>query len=381
MPIEQPPPGFSGKKIVFFLNAMECGGAERVAITLADSMLSLKVKVWFILAKKSGKFIESIPKNANVDTLDCKKPIRGIIQLSRSINRINPDLVICFGIYTGIAATISKKIFRWPQPIIIRNESNLSIEWNIQKLHNRILGPILSRWAARQAKIITVSNALHIPTAKFLKIKEAEISTILNPVINKNLTNKDTDIKIHPWLTDKSQTTIIAVGRLEYQKGFDILLDAFKIVLNEINCRLIIFGEGPLRKSLEDKIKELKIESKIDMPGITDSPLAQMKEASLFVLSSRFEGFGLVLVEALFSGAKVVSTDCNYGPSEILENGRYGVLVPTENPIALAHAIVQSINSPSLEKPTPEWFSKFSPENAAIKHLLPPPSLKKRHTN
>lgn len=358
------------KKIFFFLSSMTCGGAERVAILLASAMNSMDVEVWLVLARKEGDFISYIPDGVNIIDLNCKKPIKGIFRLSKKIKEINPDGVICFGIYAGIAAAISKAIGRWNSIVIIRNESNIEYEWGLEKFHNKFIGPLLSRWAAKRSKIVVVSNALRMPTKKFLRVQEKDLVVIQNPVfINMDLHEESTNL-IHPWLQEKKCHTFLAMGRLEHQKGFDVILDAFKIVSDKMDCRLIIFGEGSLRSSLEKKIQLLDLINTVDLPGITESPVLQMQNATAFVLPSRYEGFGLVLVEALAAGVQIISTNCNYGPAEILENGRYGILVPVEDTHALAEAMIDVAScSRYSERPPKEWFKKFLAEPAAKKHL------------
>nr|WP_241878977.1 glycosyltransferase [Psychrobacter sp. PraFG1]UNK05619.1 glycosyltransferase [Psychrobacter sp. PraFG1] len=138
---------------------------------------------------------------------------------------------------------------------------------------------------------------------------------------------------------------VLAVGRLTHQKDFATLIHAFKKVLKNKACNLIILGEGELRCELEKLIKDLNLQDNVQLPGFVNNPYAWMSKADLFVLSSIYEGFGNVLVEAMACGTPVVSTDCPSGPSEILENGRWGSLVPTNDPDSLAEAILKALNN------------------------------------
>ncbi|MGY1521300.1 glycosyltransferase [Luteimonas sp. A482] len=357
------------KRILLFISSMNCGGAERVAILLASAMTGLGSKVWLVVCRNEGEFLRSVPEGVELVSLECGKPIRGTKKLAALVSEISPDAVIAFGIYAGIAAAISKVRAGWPPPLLIRNESNISVEWTYGGLHNRIIGPALSRFAARHSKVICVSQALHGPTARFLRVPESEIDVIPNPVIPALLPSHGWE-DLHPWLRQKPAPTFVAMGRLEPQKDFDTLLRALRIARNQMNCRLIIFGEGSLRSDLNQTIHSLDLTDCVDMPGVTGAPLLQMQHASAFVLSSRYEGFGLVLVEALFARTAVISTNCDYGPSEVLENGRFGTLVPVGDALALAEAMVDVANGTQAhDAPDPEWFEKFRPEVAARKHL------------
>jgi glycosyltransferase involved in cell wall biosynthesis len=138
---------------------------------------------------------------------------------------------------------------------------------------------------------------------------------------------------------------IIAVGRLTYVKGFDILLKAFKIVNNKIpNTYLTILGDGELKLELENQAKTLNINNNISFVGFENNPYPYFFYSDTYVLSSRWEGFPNTLLEALACNAKVVATDCKSGPREILKDNKYGILVPTEDYVSLAEGILISIN-------------------------------------
>jgi len=134
---------------------------------------------------------------------------------------------------------------------------------------------------------------------------------------------------------------IIGIGRLTRQKDFGTLIRAFAEVRKRIPSRLLILGEGEDRRSLEQLCQSLGISDDVDFPGFVVNPHAFLARAAVFVLSSRWEGLGNVLVEALAAGIPVVSTDCPNGPSEILDHGRYGQLVPVEDSAAMAEAIMR----------------------------------------
>jgi glycosyltransferase involved in cell wall biosynthesis len=136
---------------------------------------------------------------------------------------------------------------------------------------------------------------------------------------------------------------VLGVGRLTAQKDFPSLIRAFAKVRAQKPCRLVILGEGELRGELEALVASLDLSADVALPGFTDNPFAWMRQSSLFVLSSAWEGFGNVLVEAMACGTPVVSTNCPSGPAEILENGRWGRLVPVGDVDALADAMLATL--------------------------------------
>jgi GalNAc-alpha-(1->4)-GalNAc-alpha-(1->3)-diNAcBac-PP-undecaprenol alpha-1,4-N-acetyl-D-galactosaminyltransferase len=134
----------------------------------------------------------------------------------------------------------------------------------------------------------------------------------------------------------------LAMGRLERQKGFDLLIAAFALVSAEFSdWGLAILGEGSLRLDLSSQIERLGLSHRIKLAGTTASPAATLQRGDLFVLSSRYEGFGLTLVEAMVCGLPVIAADCPSGPSEIVDSGRDGILVPSENVPAMAKAMAR----------------------------------------
>lgn len=334
-------------------------------------MASLGHEISIAAPSLSGEPLSRVDQRCSLVDLKSKKPIKARQNLASLINETRPDAVICFGIHTGIAATLSSLSWRTTPALIIRNENNLHTDWQQGTWLNRIIGPYLSRWAARKAHVIAVSKSLAQPTTDFLRIPSSRLTTILNPVIDDSAPQiTGTEKALHPWLRDKSVPTFVAMGRLEHQKGFDVLIDAFSRAKKRTDARLIIFGKGALRDALQNQIVSCGMNESICLAGFTPHAITQMSAAHAFVLSSRFEGFGLVLVEAMLAGTKVISTDCDFGPAELLENGRYGKLVPIDDAQALADAMLQSIKEPwAVERPSEAWFSQFTASEAARQHL------------
>ncbi|WP_223809524.1 MULTISPECIES: glycosyltransferase [unclassified Thermomonas] len=358
-------------RIIFFTPQLSSGGAQQVAILLSSAMASLGHEVTIAPPSLAGELASKVNRHCSLFDLKSSKPIKARRNLAALVNELNPDAVICFGIYTGIAAALSSLSWRNTPALVIRNENNLHIDWQQGTWLNRIIGPHLSRWAARKAHVIAVSQSLAQPTADFLRIPSSRLTTILNPVIDDSAPQiTGTEETLHPWLRDKSVPTFVAMGRLEHQKGFDVLIDAFSRARKRTDARLIIFGKGALRDTLQNQIASCGMNESICLAGFTPHAISQMSAAHAFVLSSRFEGFGLVLVEAMLAGTKVISTSCDFGPSELLEDGRYGKLVPVDDAQALADAILQSIKEPwTAERPSEQWFSQFTASEAARQHL------------
>jgi len=204
------------------------------------------------------------------------------------------------------------------------------------------------RWIlSRAAGLIAVSRGVADDFAAVTGVDAGRLHVIYNPIIDPALDARLREPADHPWFADASPPVILGVGRLTEQKDFANLINAFAEVQRRRPCRLLILGEGEERARLEALAVTLGVRERVDLPGFVPDPLAFMRSARLLVMSSRWEGFGNVLVEALYCGTPVVSTDCPHGPREVLADGQYGRLVPVGDPVALAAAIVDSLG----EKP------------------------------
>jgi glycosyltransferase involved in cell wall biosynthesis len=180
-------------------------------------------------------------------------------------------------------------------------------------------------------------------------IPRERISTIYNPVVPPELLTRAKAPLEHPWFEPDSPPVLLGVGRLSAQKDFPTLLRAFARVRRLRPARLIILGEGKrpgYRPELLALARELGVGEDVQLPGFAENPYAYMARASVFVMSSAWEGLPSVLVEALACGCPVVSTDCPSGPREILQGGRYGRLVPVGDAEALAKAILATLDAP-----------------------------------
>jgi glycosyltransferase involved in cell wall biosynthesis len=198
----------------------------------------------------------------------------------------------------------------------------------------------------RAEGIIAVSEGVARDAAILTGLPRDRIHAIHNPTIPIDFDEKANEPVDHPWFDSDGLPVILAVGRLARPKDYPTLLRAFAILRDCLHCRLVILGEGRERTRISALAAELGISKHTDLPGYVANPFSYMRRASLFVLSSVWEGSPNVLIEALAAGAPVVSTDCENGPREILADGRYGILVPVGDPGALAEAMRTALENP-----------------------------------
>lgn len=226
----------------------------------------------------------------------------------------------------------------------------------------------ISRCAYSYAdSIIGISGGVSRDVSKVLGLPSKKVVTIHNPAFNNQILEMSKSA-VNDFPSD--QSLILGVGSLTNQKDFATLIRAFELVRQRIKSHLLILGEGRERKKLERLVQELELNDHVSMPGFVNNPFSYMATADVFVLSSRWEGFGNVLVEAMGCGTQVVSTDCPSGPAEILENGKWGRLVPVGDEEAMAHAIIKTLRDAYIdEKKLKKRASDFAPAKIADQYL------------
>jgi glycosyltransferase involved in cell wall biosynthesis len=206
--------------------------------------------------------------------------------------------------------------------------------------------------------VVAVSKGVANDLVRFGKIPSERIRVIYNPIVTPEIQEKAKAVLEHPWLEEGQPPVILSVGRLTAQKDFSTLIHAFAAVRQTHAARLLILGEGEERSSLEFLIRQLGLEQDVSLPGFVPNPYPYMVRAAAFVLSSKYEGLPGVLIEALYCGAPLISTDCPSGPREILANGKYGQLVQVGDVTTLAHAIQMALHG-KIARPTQESWRHF----------------------
>ena len=252
-----------------------------------------------------------------------------------------------------IASTLACHLLEQTPPIV----PIIHLGINLKKSHRR-------RLMQHTARVVTVSQGLIAELIRQSGLPVEHFTTIYNPVIMPEMAVQKEEIPAHPWFLDDGAPIILGCGRLTAQEGFDVLIRAFARLSKSRPCRLIVLGEGD-RGKLKRLATDIGIADNISMPGWADNPFAYMSHAQLFVLSSNFEGFGLVLAEALACGCPCVSTDCVSGPSEILQGGEFGELVPVGDDRALAEAMRRTLDNPPPKEKLVARGEYFSFDRAA----------------
>ena len=315
-------------KILIILPNLDGGGAERVVVNLANHWVSIGIEVKIILIKKEGILLESLLPEIEIINLNASRLIFSILKIRKIMIRIKSDVI-----WSNMWPLTSISVIAWllavsPGKLFITDHVYLSIDSKKQLGLSRLFLKMVTLLTYPFASgISSVSKGVSDDLAKILFPLRCNQRVIYNPAAVH-----DFDIQtISPGLRktlwkSSAEFNILAVGKFKSQKNHSLLLKAFASLSELLDVKLVILGDGELRQELENQIIELKLEQRVILPGFELDTLKWYQTADLFVLSSNWEGFANVIVEALEVGLPVVSTDCPSGPSEILDGGLYGTV-------------------------------------------------------
>ncbi len=356
-------------RIALVLPSLYGGGAERMTLKLAKGLIDRGHSVDVLVFSKTGPLAHLVPSEARLFSLESthnnirhfydrlhfakhfgikilcflgSKLLHYTQFIAKYIDEEKPDCILPSLKYAKSATLMSSSFLNQapPPPLIIP-----CIHSNV-RYKNKKWKTIYTILFSSANHVITVSDGVADSVVSEINFPREKITRIYNPAFDEDIKQSMQNVPDHPWLLESDIPVILAIGRLAHEKDFPTLLEAFEIVARKLKVRLIIIGEGSWRKRLEKKVKKLNIESIVSLPGWAPNPYAYMSRASLFVLSSKWEGLSNVLIEALACGCPCVSTDCPSGPAEILDEGKFGMLVPVGDVSALAAAMKKTLDAP-----------------------------------
>lgn len=333
-------------KVIFFLPSLGGGGAERTVIQLANSFaeqgLNIHLGVCDVTGEKSKLLLEVSPKIELVN-FNCGRVMNSITPLKMKLKAEQYDCLVATQTHTNIVAGIAKKLAGVKTALIFREVSTPSKNLKLQGVSKFILKTLVNWTYPMAQQVVCVSKGVEADFREYYSYKKNNLSTIYNPVLDDAYFEKLKVPVTHRFFNNDNKV-ILAVGRLTEAKNFGFLISSFKDLHDQHpETRLLILGEGELRAEFESLVADLDLKDVVDLPGFDANPYAYFKYASLFVLSSNWEGLPGVLIQALASKVKVVSTDCPSGPMEILDHAKFGLLVECNDQAGLTQAMQQAI--------------------------------------
>ena len=357
--------------LAFFLPELLDGGVQRVFVNLTTELASRGLAVDLVVGSADGPFKARIADTVQVVDLAAGRVSGALIPLARYLRTRRPACLVSGMTHANVIAVLAAGISRTGIPVAVTEHCDMTQAREASTSSvGRIILPALARIAYKRAStIIAVSSAVADDLSVCLDLPRDRVMVIGNPVVGKELHALAAVPASHPWFAPGSPPVVLGVGRLAPQKDFKTLLTAFSIVLRSHPARLIVLGDGPERRALEAHARDLSIHDSVCFQGFVQNPFCFMRNAAALVLSSRFEGFGNVLAEAMATGCPVVSTDCPSGPRQVLEDGRYGPLVPVGRPDEMARSIIRVLDHPPPRSLLRQGASRFTIEKIASDYL------------
>lgn len=368
------------RPISIVLPNLRGGGAERLAIYLANHWAVQGHSVEFVLMQREGELLSLLSPAIRIVSLDAERIKWSILPLSQYLNRNQPAVV-----WVGMWPLTSAAVIAWllagrPGKIFLTDHNQLSISC-IRELQISpwFLNGIMRATYPFATGITAVSKGVGEDICRLGGFDSKRVKVIYNPAATGTSVHREPLEERERLWGRGFDHHLLTVGSFKAQKNHELLIRAFAQLPASLNAKLTILGEGDLRPVLEKLIADLGLQGRVDLPGFSVDPYPWYRTADLFVLSSDWEGFGNVIVEALECGVPVVSTDCPSGPAEILENGRYGRLAPVGDVDTLATAMLASLADThdrdalirrakdfSVEKIADEYLNYFRSSGAEI---------------
>jgi len=335
-------------KLAMVLPSLTGGGMERMRLNLLSEWLRAGVAVDLVVANARGQLLDSVPDTVRVFEVAAGGPLYFYRGFLRYLNEQRPTHVLVAGYDIAALVLLAASGRGEEAPVIVisvHSNSSAEAHWGTlkQRLKLRLSFRLIRLLLSRCHGVVAVSKGIADDLETSFHFPRGKLHVIPNPV----LTDETFSYAAEPLQdapVEPGKPWILFAGRLEYEKGLDVLLAAFSTVAQQSNADLVLLGEGALRESLRCMASRQGFEGRMHIRPFQNNPFPFIREASVLVLPSRFEGFGNVLIEAMSCGTQVVATDCPNGPAEILQNGRYGQLVPVGDAEALASALLDSLD-------------------------------------
>ena len=323
-----------------YIHDLSGGGVERQTLALADKLATQGADVTLILHNMAGELRDHVPASISVVGLNGQRTLEDIPRLAQYLRTDQPDILMSNLDHNNVAALLAKACAASPTRVVICEHNAIAPDavsfpswtYRMVPVAYRALSPFIS-------KAVAVSEGVAGELMGLAHLPQDKIAVIHNPVIGDEFAASCVEPVDHPWLNERDYTLFVTAGRLVPQKDHETLLRALALHRSRKPSRLLVLGSGELEQSLRVLAQHLGIADAVDFLGFKANPLPYFRLSDVFVLSSRSEGFGNVLVEAMACGTPVIATDCRHGPSEILQDGLCGTLVPPCDPMSMAVAM------------------------------------------
>jgi glycosyltransferase involved in cell wall biosynthesis len=334
------------KHVLFFRPTLGEGGADRVTWTLLRNLDRSRFRPALALLRAEGPFLADLPPDVDIHILGSRRLATATPRLARLLARLRPDVVFSTASAANVVSVAAHRAVRSRARLVL-SERNALFRGRATEPKQR-LEVVLKRWTYRAADLVTaVSAGLADQLVEDLRLPRERVAVVYNPMVDDDLGRLSTEPADHGWFAD-DVPVVVACARLVQQKDYATLLDAFALVRARVAARLFVLGEGPLRAELERRARELGVAADVCFFGFDKNPFKYMARSRILMHASRVEGLPGALIQTMACGTPVVSTDCDFGPREVITPGTDGYLVPVGDARSLAERAVELISNRSL---------------------------------
>ena len=283
------------KYIAIYVPSLRGGGAERAMLNIATGFAERGMEVDLVLVKEEGEYLSQVPEEVRLINLNSHRPAASLPKLLRYLQRKRPAVLLSALTPANVVALIAKLMFRGSLRVVVRQDNMFTEAFDYGTFKDRGVLRVL-KWLLPLANgIIAISQGVADDLREVVPRASGKVTTTYNPVVWPDHAEKASTRIEHPWFNDEGPPVILSAGRLVPQKDHATLLKAFTEILHSRPARLVILGVGPERDNLLAMAERLGVSQHVDLLGFKLNPFAYMSKAEVFVLSSRYEGFGNVL--------------------------------------------------------------------------------------
>ena len=403
--------GEEKRHLAFYMDHLRRGGVAKMRLLIAGALADRGHKVDLVICESGGPLTDLLPENIRTIYLEPTNRIAArtypliadpgglgavagfalgprrnfatlcyLPALGRYLRQERPDVLHAATTFMAIEAAFALRQNPGSTKFVVSEHIHFAPGHAAVRGWNRLfIRPLLYRTYDRADAVLGISNGVADEMARRSGFPRERIRTITNPTVTPQIEQQAAEPLDHPWFQSGQPPVVLGVGRLSKSKDFKTLVRAFAQVRLSRPLRLVILGDAnagdPARSEkknrkrkaeLMDLAAELGVAADVDLPGFAINPYQYMARAAVYVLSSRYEGLPNALIEAMACGCPVVSTDTPSGPAEILEDGKYGPLLPIGDVDAMASAISKVLDTPPEPHRLRERAANFSLERAAV---------------